>query len=122
MGIFSVIMCLLCVALFAVKVKKAVRKAFPVSDTPEADINYAGNFDAFSEDEVSARETDGYFSYENVPGNTCFKNQTNPNKSGNAGISPSTECDDSVSSSDFDLRQAVIYNTILHNDYIGERY
>ena len=51
MGIFSVIICLVCVALFAVKVKKAVRKAFPVPDAPEADIN-DGNFDTFYEDET----------------------------------------------------------------------
>ncbi|MBO4589281.1 MAG: hypothetical protein J5711_10340 [Bacteroidales bacterium] len=121
MGIFSVIICLVCVALFAVKVKKAVRKAFPVPGAPEADIN-DGNFDTFYEDGQAVREDDEYFSYENVPGNTCFTSQSNPMKPKDVDMSPVNETDDRVSSVDFDLRQAVIYNTILHNDYIGERY
>ena len=121
MGVFSVIICLVCVALFATKVKKAVRKAFPVDDASEADNN-VGNFDTFSDEERPDREDEEYFSYENVPGNTCFRNQSNTTESRNADRTQSNETDDRVSSVDFDLRQAVIYNTILHNDYIGERY
>jgi len=121
MGIFSVIICLVCVALFATKVKKAVRKAFPVPDAPESGIN-AGDFDKFFEEKQAVREDDEYFSYENVPGNTCFTSQSNSTKTKKEGVSPATETDDSVFHGDFDLRQAVIYNTILHNDYIGERY
>lgn len=121
MEIFSVMVCLLCVALISIKVKKAVRKAFPVADAHETDFN-AGEFGTFTEEGLSVREDGEYFSYENVPGNTCFTSQANSTETRKEDISQATETDDRVSSVDFDLRQAVIYNTILHNDYIGERY
>ncbi|MCR4813124.1 MAG: hypothetical protein K5867_11095 [Bacteroidales bacterium] len=117
---FTFIVCLVFVALIAIKVKKAVKKAFPMPNAP-AGMNDADGFDFVSDDEKNAGKSEEYFSYEKVGGDTCFTEQSDSTRAKRQKTSAATETDDKASSVDFDLRQAVIYNTILNNDYIGER-
>jgi hypothetical protein len=115
----TILFIVVCIAIMAAKTKKAVKKAFPVSPVSDdastfEDENNQGGHDVES-------SGSGYFSYENIPGNTCFsENNPSTGKLENDAVGRLVAEQETVLQA-FDLRQAVIYDTILHNDYIDFR-
>lgn len=120
MEFFTVIMCLAISAIVTLKVIKAVRKAFPVSNTSET--RRVGGREQRNARQEKMQEGEEYFSYENVPGNSCFTEEATKPKRERQSAPRVQDVDGLVQGVDFDLRQAVIYNTILENKYIEEKF
>lgn len=86
------------------------------SDSEEFSQEY--DEEAYTSDNAKASED--YFTYETIDEEP--KSQTYTSKVSDAVPEPAAMSADKVgedSVMDFDLRQAVIYQTILHNDYLG---
>ena len=119
MEFLVVIMCVVFVALFAIKIRKAVRRAFPVQNTSTIGV---GGRTHRSNREENEPEREEYFTYENMPGNSCFTEEVAKPKRERQGVSGVQEVDSQMQDVDFDLRQAIIYNTILENKYIEAKF
>ncbi len=120
MEFFTVIVCLAISAIVTLKVIKAVRKAFPVSNTSQT--GRVGGRNQRSTHQEKRKEREEYFTYENMPGNSCFTEEAAKPKRERQSAPKMQEADSQVQGVDFDLRQAVIYNTILENKYIEEKF
>ena len=97
-----------------VVIKRAVARLFAVADSKPLHSN-EGLTDGDAHD---GAET-GYFTYESTPGNSCFANDPANVSDNMPGFN--ADCDAQVCSPDFDIRQAVVYNAILQNDFIESR-
>lgn len=128
MELFNVIITVLLIAFVAGKIAASVKKAFAVTGKAGAghtDDDVFGQFpddEPFSDNEPSADDQNEYFSYENMPGNTCFVDDVVAEKDGETGNYTVATTENGTPASDFDLRQAVLYDIILHNDCMGERF
>ncbi len=85
------------------------------------DTAYEGNQPSGGSDQSFGE----YFSYEaEQPAQSPHRGpkQAKAARPENTEAAPAQTFDDANNGVDFDLRQAVIAQTILHNDYIGDRY
>lgn len=102
----SFIIILVILSLFYSVIRAAMKKTQKVAATPSND-NDPSSDDVFS----TSTSQPEYFSYESV--SPSFSDSVST-----ANSMPQSVDDPAASS--FDLRQAVIYQTILNNDYISE--
>ena len=120
MSFSTILIVVLCIVIMAVKAGKAVKKSFPVppaTDTADCFDDENG----CSEENYETQDQE-YFSYENTPDDSCFVENMPTNVARETDSANAIVDRDAPSPlADFDLRQAVVYNAILHNDYIESR-
>ena len=122
MSVTTILFILVGVALIAGKAGKAVKKAFPV---PSGDVTATHYDEDTMTDEGMMADVHGneYFSYENMPGDSCFTD-SEATKTAMQGVDSDGVQKEGMSVSalsEFNLQHAVIYSAILHNDYIESR-
>lgn len=114
------------VGLIAISLTVRVRKTMKDSVAPEANT---ADSNSQTEDLFSEDDTTDYFSYETVEENS-YTSQSTPWTRPDENVRPKTKrnvAQETASSEgleceevSFDLRQAVIAQTILNNDYIAD--
>ena len=112
MSFSTILFVVLAVIILAAKAGKAVKKSFPAPQAPDG-VEEDWNENVCDSEPVENNDAD-YFSYENISGNTCFTESE-------SSASIVVDSVEKEPASNFDLRQAVVYNAILHNDYIESR-
>ena len=118
----TILFTVIVIAVSLAKVGKAVEKSVHVPATDGNDIPSPEEM-SDQDGEIGKSVDFEYFSYENEPGNSFYSAPKAPNTKSASSADDVTIGSEVVQSlPQFDLRQAVLYNAILNNDYIEYRH
>ncbi len=121
MDFITILFILVALVLFVAKVGKSAKSTIPVSPAEDNSHSYDDCMDS-QVDACFDVQGSEYFSYENETSDISsgFTKSSNSKKK-NGSTEVRNVCENNQSF-EFDLRQAVIYNAILHNDFIESRH